>query len=305
MAVLEGGGIRVTTVLAGSLRLDGGAMFGVVPKTLWNRRTPCDDRNRIGLAMRCLLIRTPDATVLVDTGLGNKEPEKFRDIYGVRNQGEPTCLEDSLRREGIEPADVDVVVNTHLHFDHAGGNTVRLPDGSLEPAFPRAEYAIHRGEWEYAHLDNERVRASYIDHNFEPLDRAGRIRWLTEDREVIVPGVETIRTPGHTPFHQSVLVTVGETRLMYLADLVPTRAHLPLPWIMGYDVQPLETLESKRGWLGRATEQGWWLGFEHDPDIAWGIAVPGDRPGQVRLEDAIPDPTGDPLPEPEAPKEEV
>ena len=305
MAVLQGGGVSVTTVISGSLRLDGGAMFGVVPKTLWSRNTPSDARNRIALAMRCLLIRTPEATVLVDTGLGNKESEKFCEIYGVRNQGTPTRLEDSLRWEGVEPADIDVVVNTHLHFDHAGGNTVRLPDGSVEPAFPKAEYAIHRGEWEYAHLENERVKASYIALNFEPLATAGRIRWLQQDREEIVPGVETVRTPGHTPYHQSVLVTLGETRLLYLADLVPTRAHLPLPWIMGYDVEPLATLESKRHWLGMASGQAWWLGFEHDPDVAWGIATPGDRPGLVRLEDEVPDPAGDPLPEHDAAKEEV
>ncbi len=290
MAEIASAEVRVRTVMAGSLWLDGGAMFGVVPKPLWSRRAPADARNRIHLAMRCLLVETPSATVLVDTGLGNKEDDRFRDIYGVSNHGRPTQLEDSLRELGVSPEDVDVVVNTHLHFDHAGGNTVRLPSGIIEAAFPNAVYTIQRGEWDYAHLDNERVRASYLEDNFVPLAGSGRVRWLDAERETIVPGVEAIRTPGHTPFHQSVLITVGDAKLLYLADLVPTVAHLPLPWIMGYDVEPLTTLESKRAWIGRAVEEGWWLGFEHDPAVAWGRAVAGDRPGHARVVESVADP---------------
>ena len=289
MPRIESGDIRVQTVMAGSLRLDGGAMFGVVPRTLWSRRTHADERNRIQLAMRCLLIETQSATVLVDTGLGNKDDDRFRDIYGVSNPGEPTLLESSLRELGVEPGQVDIVVNTHLHFDHAGGNTVRRPDGLIEPAFPNAMYAIQRGEWEYARLDNERVQASYVADNFVPLESNGHIRWLESECETIVPGVEVVRTPGHTPFHQSVLVTVGDQRLLYLADLVPTVAHLPLPWIMGYDVEPLTTLESKRHWIGRAVAEGWLLGFEHDPSIAWGTASAGDRPGRTEMKDVFED----------------
>ncbi|MEJ2482388.1 MAG: MBL fold metallo-hydrolase [Gemmatimonadota bacterium] len=299
MAVLEGGGVHVTTVDAGSIRLDGGAMFGVVPKPLWSRKAPCDARNRISLAMRCLLIRTPSATILVDSGLGNKEDAKFHEIYGVRNEGAPTRLESSLQALGVAPADVDVVVNTHLHFDHAGGNTTRTEDGEIVAAFPDAEYVIHRGEWEYAHLDNERVRASYLAHNFDPLAETGQVRWVEGDRATVAPGVETIRTPGHTPYHQSILITLGERRLLYLADLVPTRAHLPLPWIMGYDVEPLVTLESKRTWIEQATREGWILGFEHDPRIAWGTATPGDRPGRVALTDPVFDPIANPVAEDE------
>lgn len=299
MPGIESGDIRVRTVMAGSLWLDGGAMFGVVPRTLWSRRTVADERNRIQLAMRCLLIETPSSTVLVDTGLGNKEDDRFLDIYGVSNAGEPTRLEDSLRGLGVEPQQVDIVVNTHLHFDHAGGNTVRRPDGRIEPAFPNAVYAIQRGEWEYAQLDNERVQASYVADNFMPLDADGRIRWLEVERETIVPGVEVVRTPGHTPFHQSVLVTVGDRRLLYLADLVPTVAHLPLPWIMGYDVEPLTTLESKRHWIGRAVAEGWLLGFEHDPSVAWGTASESDRPGRAELIDVVDDPVNIPGPQEE------
>ena len=291
MPRIESSEIRVQTVMAGSLWLDGGAMFGVVPRTLWSRRTRVDERNRIQLAMRCLLVETGSATVLIDTGLGNKDNAKFHDIYGVSNAGEPTRLESSLREIGVEPGQVDIVVNTHLHFDHAGGNTVRRPDGTVEPAFPNASYAIQRGEWDYAGLDNERVQASYVADNYMPLEAAGRIRWLENERESIVPGVEVVRTPGHTPFHQSVLITIGSQRLLYLADLVPTMAHLPLPWIMGYDVEPLVTLESKRHWIGRAVSEGWLLGFEHDPMAAWGTAAVGDRQGRAELRDVVEDPT--------------
>ncbi len=291
MPELGSGDIRVRTVMAGSLWLDGGAMFGVVPKTLWSRRTAADERNRIQLAMRCLLIETGSTTVLVDSGLGNKDDARFHDMYGVSNDGDPTRLETSLRDLGVEPAQVDIVVNTHLHFDHAGGNTVRRPDGRIETAFPNAEFAMQRGEWEYAQCKNERVQASYVGDNFLPLEAEDRIRWLEAERETIVPGVDVIRTPGHTPFHQSVLITAGDERLLYLADLVPTVAHLPLPWIMGYDVEPLRTLESKRHWIGTAVTEGWLLGFEHDPSVAWGRAAPSsDRPGRAELVDRIEDP---------------
>lgn len=298
MPLIETPDIRVRTVDAGSLRLDGGAMFGVVPKPLWERRAPADDRNRIALAMRCLLIETADATVLVDTGLGNKEDPKFLDIYAVCNQGSPTRLEDSLRDLGVRPADVDVVISTHLHFDHAGGNTVRRPGGAIEAAFPNAVYAIRRREREYGRTDNERIRASYMDANWEPLlAEAGRVRWIEVDEEEIVPGIWAVRTPGHTPQHQSVRVRLGDRTLFYLADLVPTAAHLPLPWIMGYDVEPLVTLESKRRWLGRAAAEGWILAFEHDPRTAWGVACEGDRPGRLELADPETDRIGEPVTE--------
>ncbi|MFQ5745795.1 MAG: MBL fold metallo-hydrolase [Gemmatimonadota bacterium] len=280
MAQIEKGGVRVRSMDAGRLRLDGGAMFGVVPKPLWERRIPADARNRIPLAMRCLLIETSGMSVLVDTGLGAKEDEKFRDIYGVDNAGRPTRLEDSLREAGLDPTDIDIVISTHLHFDHAGGNTVRDEDGRIRAAFPNAKYIIRRGEWEFARSANERVRASYPPENFVPLEAEGRLE-LVEGDEEVAPGVRLLHTPGHTPHHQSVLVDLGGEVLCYLADLVPTRAHLPLPWIMGYDLEPLVTMETKRLVLGRAAREGWLLAFEHDPETAWGRAVPpdGDREG--------------------------
>lgn len=282
--------VRIDTVDAGSLWLDGGAMFGVVPKPLWSRRAASDERNRIPLAMRCLLVRTAEATVLIDTGVGSKENEKFRDIYRIDaggGEGGETRLENSLRGLGVELSDIDVVVSTHLHFDHAGGNTRRTGGGEVVPVFPSAVYAIRRGEWDFAHLDNERVRASYLPDNFVPLERDGRVKFVEEDSD-IVPGVRVIRAPGHTPWHQVVLLGRGEQRLLYLADLVPTTAHLPLPWIMGYDVEPLVTLESKREVLAQAVREGWWVAFEHDPSVAWG-RLSQSAAGRVELVESQPD----------------
>lgn len=271
MTVLTGSNLRVTMLGAGTLWLDGGAMFGVVPKPLWSRRTSPDERNRIPLAMRCLLVETGDEIVLVDTGVGNKESKKFHDLYGVENAGNPTRLEDALREAGVEPEHVDIVLNTHLHFDHAGGNTRAESDGRIVPSFPNARYVIRRGEWTYAQSDNPRVRASYFPTNFSPLVDAGLVDFLDQDTEV-VPGVWAHRAAGHTPHHQVIRIDLGDETLLYLADLVPTAAHVPLPWIMGYDVEPLVTLENKRHWLGRAAAENWLLGFEHDPHIAWGRA---------------------------------
>lgn len=276
MLVYERGDLRVITVDAGRVRLDGGAMFGVVPKPLWERRIPADDRNRIPLAMRCLLIQKGEETLLVDSGAGNKEGEKFRDIYGLENEGDPTRLEDRLRAWGVAPGDVDRVLCTHLHFDHAGGAVAADAEGELRPAFPNARYVIRRGEWEFAHRDNERIQASYLPHNFELLDEEGLIDFIEEDAEV-APGVHMVRTPGHTPHHQSVRIEAGDDVLLYLADLVPTSAHVPLPWIMGYDVEPLVTLEAKREVLGRAGAEGWVLIFEHDPEVAYGWARPREE----------------------------
>jgi len=270
----EIGSLRCHTLEAGRQRLDGGAMFGVVPKPLWSRRIPADDRNRIPLALRCLLVEHPDGLVLVDTGVGNKEDEKFRDMYGVENDGTagPTQLEDALAELGFGPDDVAWVINTHLHFDHAGGNTYRAP-GSDRPllAFARATYIVQRGELDFARHTNERTRGSYFSHNFEPIDQAGR--WQLVDQAAdILPGIRVRLTPGHVPFHQSVLVADAGDATLFLADLIPTSAHLPLPWIMGYDVEPLRTLETKRAILAEAAEQGWRLVFEHDPEVLWGRA---------------------------------
>jgi glyoxylase-like metal-dependent hydrolase (beta-lactamase superfamily II) len=278
MIVCEDGGVRVRTVDAGRLKLDGGAMFGVVPKPLWTRQIPADERNRIPLAMRCLLVETGDEVVLVDTGLGNKEDDKFQEIYGIRNAGRPTRLEDSLRQAGVEPEDVDLIICTHLHFDHAGGSTTLCDDGAIRPSFSRARHLVRRGEWEFAHEVNERVRASYLPTGFAPLAEAGVLEFVDEDVEV-APGITVVRTPGHTPYHQSVIVRAGGHTVFYPADLAPSSAHLRLPWIMGYDVEPLVTLESKRTWLTRAGAENWHLVLCHDPKVATGVARPREGGG--------------------------
>ncbi len=272
------GRIRVHAVEAGLQRLDGGAMFGVVPKPLWEKRIAPDARNRIPLALRCLLVEAPGALVLVDTGIGNKESERFREIYGVENPGAPTRLEEGIRAAGFAPDDVDIVLNTHLHFDHAGGNTVLREDGTVEPAFPRARYSVNRHELTFAGSPNERIRASYLAPNLVPVTDAG-LWHLTEGAARITEGISVLPTPGHTPHHQSVLVSSDGETACFLADVCPTVAHLPLPWIMGYDLEPLVTLESKRTLWQEAREEGWLLIFEHDPVVPWGRLDPSaDRP---------------------------
>jgi glyoxylase-like metal-dependent hydrolase (beta-lactamase superfamily II) len=265
------GDFTVHAIQAGGQKLDGGAMFGVVPKPLWEKRIPADERNRIQLGMRCLLIEHASGLVLIDTGAGNKENPKFKDIYGLENEGADgaTMLEDGLKEIGVAPADIAIVINTHLHFDHAGGNTRHRPDGSLEISFPNATHIVRRGEYDYALHTNERTAASYFDRNYAPLDAADRLELVTREKQ-IVKGIRVIPTPGHTPFHQSILIESAGERAFYLGDLVPTHAHLPLPWIMGYDVEPLVTLETKRRILKQAVEEDWLLIFEHDATVPWG-----------------------------------
>ncbi len=264
------GTLRCHAIQAGGQKLDGGAMFGVVPKPLWERRIPADDRNRIALGMRCLLIEHETGLVLIDTGAGNKENEKFHDIYGIENAGANgrTLLEDGILAAGHRLEDVRCVINTHLHFDHGGGNTWIDADGVVRPSFPRARYIVQRGELEFARQANERTAASYFPRNYEPVREAGQLDPIEGDSELL-PGISVFLTPGHVPWHQSVRIESGGEVAIFLGDVVPTSAHLPLPWIMGYDVEPLVTLESKRRLLTRAAEQDWLLIFEHDARVAW------------------------------------
>jgi glyoxylase-like metal-dependent hydrolase (beta-lactamase superfamily II) len=274
------GGLRCHTLEGGLQRLDGGAMFGVVPRVLWQTRVPPDERHRIPLAMRCLLVEHPDGLVLIDTALGNKEDAKFQEIYGIENAGleGATQLEDALASVGFLPQDVRWVINTHLHFDHAGGNTTLDPElegdarRHVRPTYPNATYVVQRSELEFARHTNERTRASYLPPNFEPVAAANRWRLLEGEGEVL-PGISVRLTPGHVPWHQAVLVQDRGETAAFIADLVPTTAHLPLPWIMGYDLEPLRTLETKRALLRDAVAGAWRLVFEHDPRIASGVAV--------------------------------
>lgn len=279
----EVGRIRIHAVEAGVELLDGGAMFGVVPKPLWEQRIPPDSRNRIPLALRCLLVEAPRALVLIDTGIGNKESEKFMEIYGVSNLGSPTRLEDAIRDAGFRPADVDIVVNTHLHFDHAGGNTFRGEDGQVRVSFPGARYVVQRGELDFARSRNERVRASYLPDNFEPVSRAG-LWTFVEGAAQVTEGVRVLPTPGHVPHHQSVVVESQGEVACFLGDVCPTSAHLPLPWIMGYDLEPLVTLESKRSLWKQALAGDWLLVFEHDPRVPWGRLDPEAEVFALRAE---------------------
>ena len=261
------GRLQCHALEGGMQRLDGGAMFGVVPKPLWERRIVPDERNRIPLALRCLLVEHDDGPVLIDTGLGNKETAKFKDIYGVENEGRTgrTCLEDALAERGYRPEDVRWVINTHLHFDHAGGNTFRDPDGNVALSFPRARYVVQKGELDFASHTNERTAASYLAPNFATVPFT-----LLDGEAEVLPGLRCVPTPGHVPYHQSILVESGGERACFLADVVPTSAHLPLPWIMAYDLEPLVTLESKRRLYARAELEGWLLLFGHDPAVVGG-----------------------------------
>jgi glyoxylase-like metal-dependent hydrolase (beta-lactamase superfamily II) len=291
------GGLRCHLLEGGFQRLDGGAMFGVVPYPLWSRRVPHDDRHRILLALRCLLVEHPDGPVLIDTGLGNKEDRKFLDIYGVENDGleGATQLEDALAVAGFLPRDVRWVINTHLHFDHAGGNTTLDPElegdprRHVRPSYPNATYVVQKGELEFARRPNERTRASYLPHNFEPIASASRWRLLEGDGEVL-PGISVRVTPGHVPWLQTVVVRDRGETAAFMSDLIPLTAHLPLPWIMGYDLEPLRTLESKRAFVEEAVREGWKLVFEHDPAVAVGRLV---REGKdTVLRDVISAPRG-------------
>ena len=264
-------------------------MFGVVPKPLWERRIAPDERNRIPLALRCLVIEHDIGPILIDTGAGNKEDSKFHDIYAVENRGADgrTRLEDGLRQLGFRPDDVALVINTHLHFDHAGGNTWRDPSGAIRPTFPNARYVVQAGEFHFATHPNERTAASYFPHNFVPIAEGGLFD-LVEGEQEVADGVSLVRTPGHVPHHQGVLLESAGERAFYLADLVPTIAHLPLPWIMGYDVEPLVTLETKRRTLRRALDEDWLVVFEHDPTTAWGrVAFDGKAYGLAAAAPAI------------------
>lgn len=287
MRIAAAGGVVVHSIDAGTIRVDGGGMFGAVPKRLWNRQIEADARNRIPLAMRCLLIEMEGERILVDTGAGRIADAKIRDLYGIENDGRPTRLETSLRAIGVEPADVSLVVSTHLHFDHAGGHTI-TEEGEKRASFPNARYLVRRGEWEAAQADNPLLRAGYDRANFESLRDLGVLE-LTDGGEEIAPGVRLASMPGHTTDHQGVLVEVGEEVVCYPCDLVPTAAHVQLTWIMAYDLEPLVTLAEKERWLTRAGAEGWRLVFAHDPVIASARAVPVSRGAGCQLEDLIVD----------------
>jgi glyoxylase-like metal-dependent hydrolase (beta-lactamase superfamily II) len=281
---LRVGAFEVHQLCDGLFRLDGGAMYGVVPKTLWERQTPPDDKNRIPLALGCLLIRTPRGkNVLVDAGLSSKydSNKKFLSVYSVER---PVTLRDELKALGLAPTDIHAVINTHLHFDHAGGNT-ELEDGKPRPQFSRAKFISQKLEWEDAQAPHERNRASYLEENFAPVQEAGLLELVDGDFE-LEPGLKVFRSGGHTRGHQCVMIESEGKRAVFLGDLIPTRAHVSLPWIMGYDLLPVQTLEVKRDLLARAKREEWLLLFQHDPQRRSGVLR--ERDGKDVLELAGP-----------------
>ncbi len=256
------GDIEFHVLTDGYFRLDGGAMFGVIPRPLWEKKMAPDQRNRVRLAMNSLLIRAAGKCILVETGAGDKWDDKRRDIFGF--EGEPR-LPGQLAARGVSPAQVDLVINTHLHFDHCGWNT-RIAGGKPVPTFPNARYVVQRGELDHAKHPTERDRASYIADNFLPIEAAGQW-WLLEGEREVLPGIELIRAPGHTRDMVCVRLHGGGKTALFFADLVPTTAHLPLPWIMGFDLYPLTTLENKKKWIPEAAREGWLCLFGHDPEV--------------------------------------
>ena len=256
------GSIEWHLVSDGTFRLDGGAMFGVVPKPLWQKRAPSDERNRIRLGTNCLLLKTAGRVVLVDNGIGRKENAKFRDLFGVADDAR---LVDSLAAHGVTPEDVDTVVYTHLHFDHAGGGT-RMEDGRAVPVFPKARHVVHATELADAENPTVRSAASYFPDNWVPLREADLLDIVTEEIEV-VPGVRTFVRPGHVRALTGILIESDGEKAVYPSDNMPTSAHVPVPWVMGYDLYPLDTVATKLGFLDQAIEEEWTFIFEHDPEV--------------------------------------
>lgn len=274
------GDLELTLVGDGEFRLDGGAMFGVVPKTLWASMKVPDADNRIRMATNCLLVRRGSDLLLIDTGIGDKHNAKFGEIYDLDPHA--VRLPEAIRRAGFELGDVTHVLLSHLHFDHCGWNTRKDLAGRVVPTFPNARYWLNRGEVEHARNPSERDRASYFPENWEPLFEGGQAE-LFDDEAEPMSGVRAVKAPGHNADMCIVLLNGGSERGVFWADLVPTVAHVPLPWIMGYDLYPLTTLENKKKWLPRAAEETWLCIFEHDAETPLARVV-SERPGRFRAE---------------------
>lgn len=254
------GAFELDILSDGTFALDGGQMFGVVPKVLWEKRMPADERNRIRLGLTCLLVRTGKHTVVIETGIGDKYDAKFADIYDIQHSH---TLPAELKSHGIAPEDVDIVINSHLHFDHSGWNT-RREGATTVPTFPRAKYFAQRGEWEHALKPTERDRASYIEEFFLPAEKQTE---LVDGDAEIIPGIKMEVMPGHTRHMACVHVESQGQCACFISDLVPTHSHLPYPWVMSFDLYPLETLASRHKLLPRLVEQGTLVTFPHDTEI--------------------------------------
>jgi glyoxylase-like metal-dependent hydrolase (beta-lactamase superfamily II) len=277
------GDLTLTLVNGGNFRLDGGAMHGVVPKTIWSKLVSCDADNRVEYATNCLLVEGGGRRVLVETGNGDKFPARERDLYCIDHD---QSIEKNLRAIGVEPQSIDLVVMTHLHFDHSGGTTRRSASGAVEPVFTRARHVIQRGEYHDATHPHERNRASYLKENFAPLEEAGLLQ-LVDGEDEIAPGVRVVPTPGHTAHHQSVMIDGGDGhKLLFLGDVVPTALHVRLPYIMAYDLDVVGTLESKRRVLARAADERWLLVFGHELETRAGY-LGRDARGQLAVTEPV------------------
>jgi glyoxylase-like metal-dependent hydrolase (beta-lactamase superfamily II) len=272
------GDLEFWLITDGTFRLDGGAMFGVIPKPMWEKASPPDARNRILMAMNSLLIHAAGKWILVETGAGDKWDAKRTDIYAF--EAAPR-LPEKLVIHGVPPDKIDVVVNTHLHFDHCGWNT-RMVNGEAIPAFPNARYVVQRGELAHAKSPTDRDRASYFPENFMPMEKSGQWWLLDSDTREIIPGVEVFRAPGHNADMMCVRLTGGGKTVLFTADLIPTAAHVPFPWIMGYDLYPLTTLENKKKWISAAAQGEWLMIFGHEPRTPAGYLR--ERQGKYELE---------------------
>ncbi|MEF8815518.1 MAG: MBL fold metallo-hydrolase [Salinibacter sp.] len=262
----------------GRFGLDGGAMFGIVPKPLWSERIEPDAQNRIPLAMRCLLLVGDGRVILVDTGIGDTfAGTKYQDLFAVDHS--EASLMDSLAARGVGPGDVTDVILTHLHFDHAGGSTRRTDDEPVV-AFPHATYHVQRRHWDWARDPNPKEAQSFQAASFAPIEAAGQLR-LVEGETTLLPHVEVSLVHGHTEAQQIVTVRDSNTTLVYVADLLPTTHHLPPAWTMAYDVRPLQTMDEKKEFLEQAADAEWKLFFEHDPEVATADVERTDRGIQV------------------------
>ena len=273
------GSLNVHVVSDGTFKMDAGALFGVVPKPLWERKVRADRRNRVQMGLNCLLIQSNGTNILVDTGVGKKEPDKLKDIYGI-SAGK---LQRGLKQYGLTPKDIHMVILTHLHFDHVGGSTRFDSKGNVVCTFPKAKYIVQRTDWEEAMNPNERNAAAYHRDDFEPLNEKGQLELIDGDSE-LVPGVLARITGGHSGGHQVIVVGNGRRKAAILGDLVSTNHHLPLAYIPAFDMYPMDTLKVKRDILEQAEDEGWLLIFSHDTEKVTGYLE--RRGGKVYLREA-------------------
>jgi glyoxylase-like metal-dependent hydrolase (beta-lactamase superfamily II) len=264
------GDFELTAVSDGTYRLDGGAFFGVVPKVMWEKKVKADAENYVPVGLNSVVVRTGQHTVLIETGIGNKLPERLIKIFG-----QPAKLLDNLNSVGISPEDIDVVINSHLHFDHCGWNTM-IKDGRIVPTFPKAKYYAPEGEWQHGRLQLERDAISYMSENYDPLIKTGRMELLQGDQQ-IVPGISVRVFPGHTLHMQAVIIQSGSQTACYISDLIPTSAHIDLTWVMAFDLLPLRTIESRKRYYAQSIPEKWLTMFTHDPNMPWAYVEKDER----------------------------